>query len=187
MTHAIQRFLRACLVCGGILLLGWVDWITGTELNFFVFYFLPVATAAWLLGLGAAVTISILSTTVWFLANDLAGQTFSTHRFAVWNTGIRLVSFLSIGYAIARMRQLLDREQATSTALQKALSEVKVLEAFLPICAQCKKIRDAQGKWQQIESYISQHSNTQFSHGYCLECAKKAMIDAGLIDMSPKE
>jgi K+-sensing histidine kinase KdpD len=182
MAHEMRKSIWACLICGIVLLLGWVDWVTGTELNFFVFYFLPVATAAWFLGLGAAVSVSVLSAIVWFLANDLAGQIFSAHRFAVWNTGIRLVSFLSIGYAIDRMHQLLDREQATSAALHKALSEVKVLEAFLPICAQCKKIRDKQGEWQQIESYISQHSKTRFSHGYCPECAKKAMRDAGLMD-----
>lgn len=186
MTRTVQSWLWACLGCVVVLLLGWADWVTGTELNFFVFYFVPVAITAWSLGFGAAVTISILSATVWFLANDLAGKTFPAHGFAVWNTGIRLVSFLSIGFAIARMRQLMDREHATSVALQKALSEVKVLEAFLPICAQCKKIRNEQGKWQPIESYISQHSNTRFSHGYCQECAMKAMEDAGLIDNGPE-
>lgn len=186
MTLGMRKFLLATLACGGVFFLGWIDWLTGHELNFFVFYFLPVALAAWFFGLGEAMTVSVVSATVWFLANDMAGQAFSAHRFAVWNTGIRLVSFLSIGYAIARMRQILDRAQAMSTTLQKALSEVKVLEAFLPICAQCKKIRNQQGKWQQMESYISQHSNTQFSHGYCPECAKKAMRDAGLIDDEPE-
>lgn len=180
MAHEMRQWIWACLILGGVVLIGWGDWVTGTELNFFVFYFLPVSTAAWFLGLGAAVSVSALSAMVWFLANDLAGQTFSAHRFAVWNTGIRLVAFLSIGYAINRMRQLLDREQATSAVMHRALSEVKVLEAFLPICAQCKKIRDKQGEWQQMESYISQHSNTQFSHSYCPECAKKALRDAGI-------
>ena len=64
----------------------------------------------------------------------------------------------------------------------RSLSEVKVLETFLPICAQCKKIRDQQGLWQHLEVYIGQHANTQFSHGYCPECARKAMSEAGLSD-----
>ena len=57
--------------------------------------------------------------------------------------------------------------------LQKALSEVKKLSGFLPICASCKKIRDDQGYWNQIEEYISDHSEAQFSHGICPDCARK--------------
>jgi PAS domain S-box-containing protein len=57
--------------------------------------------------------------------------------------------------------------------LQDALSKVKLLSGFLPICASCKKIRDDKGYWQQIEAYIHDHSEVEFSHGICPECAKK--------------
>ncbi len=58
---------------------------------------------------------------------------------------------------------------------QKKLMEdkVKVLSGLLPICASCKKIRDDRGYWRQIESYIEDHSEAEFSHGICPECAKK--------------
>ncbi len=57
--------------------------------------------------------------------------------------------------------------------LEAALKEVKTLQGLLPICASCKKIRDDKGYWIQIESYISDRSDVQFSHGICSECAKK--------------
>ena len=57
--------------------------------------------------------------------------------------------------------------------LTKALTEVKTLSGLLPICASCKKIRDDSGYWGQIEEYIFEHSNAQFSHGICPECMKK--------------
>ena len=57
--------------------------------------------------------------------------------------------------------------------LELTLSEVKTLQGFLPICASCKKIRDDKGYWNQIEKYILDHSDVQFSHGICPECAKK--------------
>lgn len=57
--------------------------------------------------------------------------------------------------------------------LKAALSEVKTLSGLLPICASCKKIRDDYGYWNQIESYIRDHSEVEFSHGICPECAKK--------------
>ena len=57
--------------------------------------------------------------------------------------------------------------------LEAALKEVKTLQGLLPICASCKKIRDDKGYWIQIESYISDRSDVQFSHGICSDCAKK--------------
>jgi PAS domain S-box-containing protein len=55
----------------------------------------------------------------------------------------------------------------------KALSEVKTLSGLLPICAACKKIRDDKGYWHQIEAYVLLHSEAEFSHGICPECAQK--------------
>jgi len=57
--------------------------------------------------------------------------------------------------------------------LNKALSKVKKLSGLLPICSHCKKIRDDKGYWTQIESYIRDHSEAEFSHGICKECAEK--------------
>ncbi|MBI5442791.1 MAG: HAMP domain-containing protein, partial [Deltaproteobacteria bacterium] len=56
--------------------------------------------------------------------------------------------------------------------LRRTLSEVKTLRGFLPICSSCKKIRSDQGYWQQIESYLSMHSDAEFSHGLCPDCAQ---------------
>ncbi len=61
--------------------------------------------------------------------------------------------------------------------LQQALSNVKQLSGLLPICSHCKKIRDDQGYWNQIESYIQKHSMAQFSHSICRECAQKHYPD----------
>lgn len=57
--------------------------------------------------------------------------------------------------------------------LRRALSEVKTLRGFLPICASCKKIRDDKGYWNQIESYIRDRSEAEFSHSICPECVEK--------------
>jgi len=54
--------------------------------------------------------------------------------------------------------------------LQEALNRIKRLEGLIPICANCKKIRDDEGYWQQVEVYIEQHAEVQFSHGLCPEC-----------------
>ena len=61
--------------------------------------------------------------------------------------------------------------------LEKALADVKTLSGMLPICSACKKIRDDQGYWSTIESYVQKHSLAQFSHSICPDCAKKYYPD----------
>ena len=57
--------------------------------------------------------------------------------------------------------------------LQQALKEVKALRGLIPICASCKKVRNDGGLWQQLEEYLGEHSDAQFSHGICQVCVKK--------------
>ncbi|THB71182.1 MAG: response regulator [Desulfobulbaceae bacterium] len=57
--------------------------------------------------------------------------------------------------------------------LQEALDEIKILRGFLPICANCKSIRDDQGYWNQLETYMSEHSDVKFSHSICPDCVEK--------------
>lgn len=65
------------------------------------------------------------------------------------------------------------RRKQAEAALQKALSEVKTLRGMIPICAHCKRIRDDQGSWQQIEMYVRAHSDAKFSHGICPSCLQE--------------
>ena len=83
--------------------------------------------------------------------------------FAIWVTA-------SLGLQRKITEQ--KREQALRER-EKALADVRILRGLLPICASCKKIRDNQGYWVQIEGYIRDHSEAEFSHGMCQECAKK--------------
>jgi len=64
----------------------------------------------------------------------------------------------------------------------KTEKELKVLRGILPICASCKKIRDDKGYWAQIESYIREHSEAEFSHSLCPDCAKKLYPNMELSD-----
>jgi PAS domain S-box-containing protein len=82
-------------------------------------------------------------------------------------------------FMVGIFRDITDRQQAEHqrealiSDLKKALGKVKQLSGFLPICSHCKKIRDDKGYWNQIESYIQKHSDAEFSHSICVECAEK--------------
>lgn len=83
--------------------------------------------------------------------------------------------FLSQGFLtdVTKEMEAEDERERLLKELQEALEKVKVLSGLIPICANCKQIRDDKGYWNQIEAYISKHSDAQFSHGICPECAKR--------------
>ena len=61
--------------------------------------------------------------------------------------------------------------------LENALKEIKTLKEILPICSYCSKIRDDQGLWQNLETYVAEHTDSSFSHGICGDCAKEQFPD----------
>ena len=74
---------------------------------------------------------------------------------------------IKVGIRIAKLQQTIaDRV----VELERALSRVKQLQVLLPICSYCKKVRDDKNYWQQVDSYISKHSEVEFSHGICPDC-----------------
>ena len=78
-----------------------------------------------------------------------------------------------ISYARDRRRIVDDARKKLICELQDALAEIKTLQGILPICSHCKKIRDEEGDWNRIETYIREHSDAEFTHGMCPECIKE--------------
>lgn len=102
--------------------------------------------------------------------------------------GLAACFALYMGYAISKVVSSLRKEIAgrfkfereleeERDKLQEAMSQVKTLSGLIPICSSCKKIRDDQGYWNQVETYISQHSDARLSHGLCPDCTKDLYPD----------
>ena len=122
-------------------------------------------------------------------------QVLASNNDDVWNTAgaaveMRLAPrfhqtgwfYLAGAFALAlagaatqrvRVRQLEARERQLAARVEEALADLKVLRGLLPICSACKKIRDDQGYWNQMEAYIHDHSEAQFTHGICPDCADR--------------
>ncbi len=81
--------------------------------------------------------------------------------------------FRLLNQHIVQHRQTEAEKDTLIAELHTALDEVKTLRGIVPICASCKKIRDDKGFWQQVEVYVSAHSEAMFSHGSCPECTEK--------------
>jgi PAS domain S-box-containing protein len=100
-------------------------------------------------------------------------------------TGLKLtigkIDYLAgTGIDITQRIQMEAERERLIAGLQKALDEVKKLHGLLPICASCKNIRDDKGYWNQIEVYIGERSEAEFSHSICPECAQKLYPDLGI-------
>ncbi len=114
--------------------------------------------------------------------NDLANlkEAFAAGAMDYINKPVNGVELLArVTSALTLKREMDCRKEReidlrrSNEELQRALKEVKVLRGLIPICASCKKIRNDGGFWQQLEEYLGEHSEAEFSHGLCRPCIKK--------------
>ena len=75
----------------------------------------------------------------------------------------------SIIYSIERKKLMIQ--------LEHSLREIRTLKGMIPICAWCRKLRDDDGYWKQVEAYLSEHTDAQFTHGVCPECSLKLKLE----------
>jgi ligand-binding sensor domain-containing protein len=102
---------------------------------------------------------------------SVAARFWQTRRFLA----VAVLGTLALTYGGYRwrVRSLRASEAELKRRVEVALADVRVLAGLLPICSSCKKIRDDKGYWSQIESYIHEHSEAQFTHGICPECTAR--------------
>jgi ligand-binding sensor domain-containing protein len=101
----------------------------------------------------------------------LAPRFYQTSWFA--GLVVLAVGFLAVTAHHVRVRRMAARERELSQRVAEAVADIKMLRGMLPVCASCKKIRDDRGYWNQMETYIRQHSEAEFSHGICPDCMNK--------------
>jgi PAS domain S-box-containing protein len=98
-----------------------------------------------------------------------------SYRLLRWNAAPD--ASWSVIYSVARditaQREAEEERERLVRELQTALAEVKTLQAILPLCSYCRKIRDDEDYWHSVESYVTRHTGAQFSHGICPECYAK--------------
>ena len=134
----------------------------GSSVGFPVLFIVPIMLAAWHSGVRFAIAMAVVMCVVRFGYFFLESSKWTVFEAAL-NTVLRLLVLTVIALLTARVGRL-----------QRALlHRVKTLEGLLPICSFCKRIRDEQNDWKQLETYISKRSKAQFSHSVCPECMKE--------------
>lgn len=109
-----------------------------------------------------------------FIVENREGRSFVVEVSAsnVTSSSGELVGRMASFIDITKKKEIEADREKLITKLQDALNKIKTLKGIIPICASCKKIRDDKGYWNQIEIYIKNHSEADFSHGICPECAE---------------
>jgi hypothetical protein len=113
------------------------------------------------------------------LQASLLHLTWQTRQIAAGDYSQRVYFMGDFSTAFNSMVNALEEKSRTEALLREAQAKVKHLEGIIPICMYCKKIRDDMESWQQMEQYITEHSEAMFSHGICPECYGKVRSDIG--------
>jgi PAS domain-containing protein len=100
-------------------------------------------------------------------------RSYEVHGFPILNQHGDVVQMIEYSMDISDRKEAEKRREQLISELEAALAQVKLLSGLLPICSFCKKIRDDSGYWNQIERYIREHSEAEFTHGICPDCMEK--------------
>lgn len=150
-----------------------LDYWTGFGYRMKIFYLVPISYVTWYVGkmYGSAFSIAAVMT---MLNPRMASGTNSDGVTAIiWNMAAYFAFFVIVILLLSKLRSTMQQLEGFITKMQNALNAVQELSGILPICANCKKIRDDEGYWHDVDVYISRHTKAEFTHGICAECANK--------------
>ncbi len=142
-----------------------------------LFFVAAVIVASRYAGVTTGLLVSVASVLLfdWFFDSTPHALDFSVGGF------LRAGVFCSVSFLVASLekqrRFVIERMEEANQKLRSALEEIKTLRGILPICAYCKKIRTDSGSWVQVEKYIREHSEAEFSHGICPTCVREHYAD----------
>jgi K+-sensing histidine kinase KdpD len=114
-----------------LFVIGWLDFITGYEFGFFIFYFIPVSISAWFNGRKSGLLIACISAACWYISDFYSHHPYSKSYLIYWEMWIRWLSFLTIALTMAKMRELMDREKQLQSELTKVIKDNDELKGLL--------------------------------------------------------
>ncbi len=156
-----------------MLVIGFLDYLTGFEYRTKIFYLMPISYATWFIGKKTGIVFSIWPVLTLLYSVIVSRTNYGNSPIEIWNIAMYLAFFIIVTVLLSKLRTTMQQRAGLITKLQNALNAVKELSGILPICANCKKIRDEEGYWHDVDVYISRHTNAEFTHGICRECANK--------------
>jgi hypothetical protein len=168
----------------------YVDYATGYEFLFFVFYFIPVGLCGWYLGRLATLSMALLSGASWFVVDVFSEHHYPHEAIRYWNSFTCFLAFAIIGFVLNHLKQSRDEERDARRELETALAElhnstreIRNLQSQLQVvCAWTQRIR-VEGKWVTLDEFLTNKLNVRISHGISPEAV--AAIERELSEDTP--
>ena len=154
----------ALLVLDSVTPLESVEWLLHLLLIWYVTVYCSLRQLIW---------GGVISTACIIIGGVLSERSHIPVALALVNRAVAIGAVWIMVYYSRQRRLAVEAERQVTKALEESLNEIKVLRGIIPICAACKRIRSDTGAWQQVEVYIRDHSEAEFSHGICPECARR--------------
>ncbi len=169
-----------------LFLVSYVDYVTGYEILFFVFYFVPVALCGWYLGWWSTLGMALLSGISWFFVDRLSEHVYPHEGMRYWNAFICTVAFAIIGVALRWLRHALDEQRRAREELRKALDDLKnsteeirkLQSDFQVVCAWTKQVR-VDGQWMPFDKFLAEKMHLSVSHGISPEALERLKNELG--------
>lgn len=151
-VHGLVLFSAAVL---------FVEYHAGRNIRLAMLYVLPVALSAWCNQKGIAYTLAVLLPCI-RLSFFVHWNEMDDFSYGVFNATVRIVVLIFVARLADLARQTVELGR-----------RITVLESILPMCSSCRRIRNTDGAYEQLETYLSKYSQTRFSHGICPDCMSK--------------
>ncbi len=158
----------------------YVDYVTGYESLFFVFYFIPVALCAWYLGRWASLLMSLLSAVSWFVVDVASDHQYPHEGIRYWNAFTCFLAFGVLGWVLSRLRHSLQQARTAREELARALEDLRrsteefreLQNEFQVVCAWTQRIRIG-GKWMPLDEFLRERLHVTVSHGISPEALEE--------------
>jgi hypothetical protein len=167
------KAFHAAVSVAAALVIGLLEYGTVFAFRMEIIYLIPILYATWYVGRSTGIALSLLPPVVILSVDLLTGEGRSLFPIRIWNISMYFAVFI-LGTLLAhKLRVTLAERNSLISRMQNAMNAVEELSGILPICANCKKIRDDDGYWHDVDVYIANHSKAEFTHGMCAQCAAK--------------
>lgn len=174
----------ASLLC--LAAVSYVDYVTGYESRFFIFYFIPVGACGWYWGRVAALVMALFSGASWLVVDVLSDHYYPHELIRYWNGFVFFVAFAIIGVGLHHLKRSWDAERKARQELERALAElqdstreIRELQSQLQVvCAWTHRIR-LQGKWVTLDEFLTDKLNVKISHGISPEALAQVKQELG--------
>jgi K+-sensing histidine kinase KdpD len=179
------RFKVICASLASLISLSYIDYLTGYQFLFFVFYFAPVALCGWYMGRFTVVCLAILSGVTWCFVDILSSHHYPFEVFRYFNSFMCFVAFATIGLLVQGLRHSLSEQLRVRRRLELALADLtrateettKLQRQLHVVCAWTKRI-NIEGKWIPLDEFLTDKLSAKFSYGVSPEAMHEVLHSA---------